>query len=342
MRFGFFVLLFSVFFGLSLEAGGIALNDTVWSYSAGQFSPQAYKSGVESLLAAFEKEREEPIRPGNTGTVALKISTQMGPGLSTPKPLVQALVHSLEKRGFQKDKIFIFDIEAHNLRAAGYLPPLSSKSPNAFDGVAVRFLTPQDLNSKWFYESSLPAVLPEPHPRTHVFKDEKEKELWDRRSFLPMPLISEVDYWINLPVFTANNALGVSGALVNASLWNVNNYERFIKSELNGAVAAAEITAIPELRQKCLFTLASLEHFQYLNGPPFNSGYVEEGTTLWLTTNPVALDYQVFGMINDSRKDRKLSELSSPPRLMGYAKSLGLGEFEPGAIHWVRLKRAEM
>lgn len=293
------------------------------------FTEENYRSAVEKLFLAFEEEEGKSVQPGETGKVGLKISTASGPGLSTPQSLVRAVIASLVSRGFDPAQIFLIDLNEHRLRRSGFLPPLGVEE-RKFEGHPVYVLESGDFYDPiWFYDSPLPPRRGsiEIDYNYEEFRFERPEE--SRRSYLPVPLMLDVDFWINLPTYTDHPALGINGALVNATLWNASNTSRFAHSETSGAAAVAEMAAIPELEEKWLFTIVSLERFQVAGGPAFRSFYTESRPTILLSADPVALDSRMYRKIDEGRKRRDLPKLKVGENLLEYAKQLNLGEIEP-------------
>ena len=293
-----------------------------------------YYTEVERLVTAYEREVGQVIMPSNRAKVALKINTRGRTGLCTPLQLIRAVVEMLEARGYDRRSILIVDDSTHNLREAGVMPKLS-KSTVGFEGCPVLALdTGQYYDADWFYDSPLPPAML--HDSQLFLETRHAKELAEgalaRKSFLPKPLLFEVDFWINLPVGVDDPALGIDGALANATLWNVSNSRRFLVNQATASAAVAEIAAIPELQERLVLNFVSLERYQFIAGPFFNSIYTRTEPLLWMSSDPVALDRLLYDRINAMRLLEGFPEIEPIPRQLPFAASLKLGEFDRDRI----------
>ncbi|MGF1448787.1 MAG: DUF362 domain-containing protein [Opitutales bacterium] len=317
-----------------------AHREVLWEYPLDDFSSKAYAMAVETLIARFEKARGQALEPGDKRRAGLKVYTHSGRGMATPKPLVRAVAAALERRGFTRDEIWIVDESEFQLRQTGYLPPITHGGTR-FEGMPVLALdTRQYYDDRWFYDSPLASREPRLARRLSDGRVAEPEEMTDeeRRSYLPVPLLLEVDFWINLPVFLNAQSLGVSGALANATVWNVDNAQRFLSSGATGPIAVAEIAAIPELLESWVFTIASLEYYQFAGGPVFNANYAGTEEALWLSANPVLMDYLMYLRINRHRERRGLPLIEPVPPMLGYSRSLGVGDERLDATRRIRLE----
>jgi len=300
----------------------------VYEYDLKSYGLPEYEGAVENLLRIFENTNGVQFKPSAKGKVALKVYSDSGPGLSTPEALVEAVVLSLIKRGYERSDIFILGLSARHLRLAGFLPPLSKRS-EYFNRVFVRSLdTGMYYDEDWFYDSPLPAQSAEYwiniEEENSVIQPMDEKA--QRRSLLPMPLMHEVDFWINLPCYSDHPTLGVNGALMNATLWNASNTLRFLKSPATAPVAVAEIGAIPELRETWALNIVSLERYQFVGGPIFNSLYTVGESRVLLSDNPVLLDSMMRERINYHRRKNGFAPLPQDLKILAFSEQLGLGD----------------
>jgi len=298
----------------------------IWEAPLAHFDEGVYAAQVELLFTKYETTSGHKLVPGAKRKVGLKIYSDSGPGLATPVPLVKAVIAALERRGFKQEDIFLVGLNQLRLRMTGYLPSLvTGETP--FKGHKVYVLeSGKFYDPVWFYDSPLPERFDPIFAQKSVEGVEANTTVdQDRKSFLATPLFLDADFWINLPVYTDHPTLGINGALVNATLWNASNTARFFRSPSNAPAAVAEMSAIPELRQTWVFTLASLERFQYIGGPYFNSFYTLSEPKLWLSTDPVALDSLMLEKINQARKENGFKDISDEIRTVDFAEQLGVG-----------------
>ena len=307
-------------------AAKVPLPEPVWQATLAAFDEASYAKQVELLIANYEKVYGKKLVPGLKKKAGLKVYADSGPGMATPVPLVKAVIDALVRRGFDNKDIFLVGLNALRLRMTGYLPSLVSGA-TPFNGNPVYVLeSGRYYDPVWFYDSPLPQrfdpIFAEKQTEGVANTSSKDE---DRKSFLATPLFLDADFWINLPVYTDHPTLGVNGALVNATLWNASNTARFFRSPANAPAAVAEMSAIPELRQTWMFTLTSLQHYQFIGGPFFNSLYSNSEPLLWLSTDPVMLDALVRERMNSLRKKGGFVDISDEIRTLEFAESLGVG-----------------
>ena len=293
-----------------------------------------YMKEVEALLVAYEATVEKKLNPMSRKKVGLKVNTRGGRGLSTQLDLLRSIIAALVKRGFNRENILIVDFSEHKLRQAGILPLLSD-SGDQFDGCPVLALDSRKyFDADWFYDSPLPPVL---ERKSQFFDASKVSSLskisaQKRKSYLPTPLLFDVDFWINIATGVDDPALGIDGALANATLWNVSNSQRFLVNQATASAAVAEIAAIPELRERMILHIMSMECYQFIAGPFFNSIYTRNEQCLRMSSDPIAIDRLLFDRINELRLWEGFPQIDPLPRQFPFAASLGMGIFERSAI----------
>jgi len=314
----------------------------VLEYGLDGFTEKDYAPAVEALFTRFEELTGRRLVPGAKGKVGLKIYSDSGPGLATPIPLVQAVIEALQRRGYKPGNIFLVGLSGLRMRFTGYLPSLvTGDSPFKNHPIYVlesgKFYDPS-----WFYDSPLPTrfdpILNERAAEEAAGGKVQTTVEEDRKSFLDTPLFLDSDFWINLPVYTDHPVLGINGALVNATLWNASNTLRFFRSPANAPAAVAEMAAIPELRTTWIFSLVSLERYQFIGGPYFNSLYTRSEPRLWLSADPVMLDALMLKRIDRGRLEDGFKEIDSDGlRMLEFAEQLGVGSDNTDTVQWLRM-----
>jgi hypothetical protein len=313
-------------------------HDPVWEAELPAFDDASYSSAIEALISSFEKATGKALVPGVKKKVGLKVYTDSGPGLQTPAPMVRAVIAALQRRGFENKNIFIVVLNSLRARMTGYLPSLvTGKTP--FEGNPIYVLeSGRFYDPVWFYDSPLPErfdpVFAAAQTRDSNNSSTKDE---DRKSFLDTILFLEADFWINMPVYTDHPILGINGALVNATLWNASNTARFFRSPATAPAAVAEMSAIPELRETWMCTIASLQEYQYIGGPYFNSLYTRSEPRVWLSNDPVMMDSLMRDRIDRARRKEGFEPISDDIRTLEDAESLGVGSTRTAGVHIIRV-----
>jgi len=319
-----------------------AVRAPVWEVNVQDFSDASYRQAVELLLQDYEKKIGHRLVPGAKKKVGLKIYADSGPGLATPFGLVRALIASLEARGYTRQGIFLVGLNPLRLRMTGFLPSFSTgQAP--FPGHPVYVLeSGKFYDPSWFYDSPLPSRF-DPVSNEHAAKvaaggKNTSTTEEDRKSFLATPLFLDADFWINLPVYTDHPVLGVNGSLVNATLWNASNTFRFFKSPATAPAALAEMAAIPELHEGWALNIVSLQLYQFIGGPYFNSLYTISEPKLWMSADPVVLDALMLEKLNLARKHTGFDPIDDEEtRMLDFAQQLGVGSRDTAKVQWIRL-----
>lgn len=312
----------------------------IWEAPLGEV--RAYAPAVAALLNQYETRMDFRLLPSERGKVGLKVNSRGGRGLSTPLDLLRALITELESRGFEREDILIVDYSAHTMRQARIMPPLSAEV-GRFEGCPVIALdTELYYDDDWFYDSPLPPTLqqePQLFGQSGGGSRALQEGMQERKSFLASPLLFEVDFWFNLAVAVDDPAIGIDAALANATLWNVSNSQRFLVNTATASAAIAEIAAIPELQERLLLHFISLDRYQFIGGPRFNSIYSRSEPLLWMSSDPVAMDRIFYDKLNALRLIEGFPEIRPLPRQLPFAASLGLGTFDRNQI---RIERVEV
>ncbi len=305
----------------------------IWEHKLVDFSDADYRYAIEQLFQNYEKTTGHKLVPGPKKKVGLKIYADSGPGLATPFGLVRGVIAALEKRGFASENIFLVGLNPLRLRLTGFLPSLATGQV-PFPGHPVYVLeSGKFYDPVWFYDSPLPsrfdpitndrAVEAAAGGKSTTTTEE------DRKSFLATPLFLDADFWINLPVYSDHPVLGVNGALVNATLWNASNTFRFFKSPATAPAAVAEMAAIPELREGWVLNIVSLQLYQFIGGPYFNSLYTVSEPWLLMSSDPVLLDAYMLDRLNTARRKNGFAPISDDDaRMLDFAQQLGVGSMD--------------
>ena len=85
------------------------------------------------------------------------------------------------------------------------------------------------------------------------------------------------------------------------------------------------MSAIPELRQTWICTISSLQIYQFIGGPYFNSLYTRSEPLVWLSDDPVIMDSLMRARMNYWRRREGFEDISDDIRTLEFAEMLGVG-----------------
>lgn len=274
--------------------------------------------------------------------VGIKVNP-VGPGtISTHHEVVNALIHWLVAGGLRRRNIIIWDRFDYMLKDAGFTPErypeVGIEGLQTMDEAAAMGKT-QD-NSRWLKPDG-----------THVSVDNFDEEAYywvdvegpkdnaylnqhvfnGKFSYFGKLLTKRLTKIINVPVFK-NTGNGISMATKNLGYGAVCNTNR-----LHGPLffdVNTEVMAFPAIRDKLVLNVTDGLRAQYEGGPEYEAKYAYWLKTLYLSTDPFALDMVCHQAIVAKRKSMgvKVNEHPKFTEYLRYAERLGLGVVGPDKI----------
>ena len=279
--------------------------------------------------------------------VGLKVNP-VGPGLISTRPeLVAAVIDWLEDGGLPRSNIIIWDRFDDMLRDAGF-------TPERFPGVGIEGLQTMDEaaaagetkdNSRWqakdgrhlsednfdrevYYWADVEAPQDAAYLNQHVFNG--------KYSYFGKLLTKKLTKIINLAVFK-NTGNGISMATKNigyGAICNTNRLHKPLFFNVN-----TEVHAFPVIRDKLVLNINDGLRAQYDGGPGPESKFIYTLATLFLATDPFALDMVCHNALVAKRKSMevKVNEHPMYTEYLRYAQRLGLGRVDGPGLRHVRV-----
>jgi len=248
--------------------------------------------------------------------VGIKVNTQCGLLQSTRPEVVDAIVDGLRAAGVRPANIVIWDRDASKLRAAGYTVGVQSS------GVCVADVLPDTgWDPKIFYDSKVVGRL--------IWGDlmfGKEGNILSTQSHLPKLLTQTITKLIDVPVLQDNDACGLAGCLYNVSVQTVDNNRRFESTGQGESIAIVSICAMPVVRAKLTLCVMDGLVGGYAGGPEFSPEFSWPYGGLYFSRDPVALDAVALKLLEDKRREQKISPIGVLGQHVGVAGEVGLGQ----------------
>jgi uncharacterized protein (DUF362 family) len=231
--------------------------------------------------------------------VGIKINPVGQPYVCSSPEMLSAIAEALRSAGVKSGNIIVFERYRENLETAGIAKWLPAGVTMAFAAPSVA--TPQHelegYDPKHFVD--LPGITLPDNPAA-------------TRSYAAQFITQRVTKLINLPVLKTHNAAGVTMALKNLSHGLVNNVARSHDGpELRIAEFIPPVIAMPVIRRKTVLTILDATRGLWDGGPAvMTPNAVWEHKTIYLGTDPVAIDRIGVELIDERRALRKFPPLN--------------------------------
>jgi len=243
------------------------------------------------------------VKPGEV--VGLKVNTIAGPRLSTHVVLVEAICERLKQAGVKPSNIIVWDRWNHELERAGYN---ISDDPN---GVRVMGTDSKDVGY-----------------------DDDVLSFGAANSRLSKFLTRTCDCMINVPILKNHSGAGVTLAMKN--MYGVNHNPDSLHAD-NCCPGVADLYMLPPIREKFRFVVADAMTACFEGGPGFKPQYAWKYNGIMVASDPVAIDYTAWRIIDRKRAERGLKPLAdsgTPPNYIAVAADARhrLGTNDPNRI----------
>jgi len=240
--------------------------------------------------------------------VAIKVNCLGGANLSTRPGLVQAIIDSLLAVGVKPENIIVFDRKSRELALAGFKLSQTAGKPIV-----------AGTDELGDYDANLT----------------RQGAIASRLSKIVSTMCTAI---INVPILKDHKIVGVSAALKNyfGVIDNPNKYH-----DSAGDPYVPHCFMIPAIWGKDRLTVCDALTASFHGGPGYDPKGVWRPSCIMVATDPVALDYLAWFMIEQQRQQQGLKPLAQEGRKPEYiytAAKLGLGIKYPAETKVIDLR----
>jgi Domain of unknown function (DUF362) len=279
--------------------------------------------------------------------VGIKVCTNGAPLFSTHPAVVNAIAAGLADAGVPRQNIIVWDREEHLLKVAGYQAKSAGYrlmwSEGNYDPKAV---ITSPISGKLIYGDLMfmartPDVL-RGEPREDTDQKAKKRprtinNLSDE-SHLSTVLTRVVTKVINVPVLSDNIYCGLSGALFNMTIQNLDSWRRLVQEPISGDPSIPEAYADPRVGDKVVFQIMDGLIALYAGAPMGDANYAVHYGTLFASKDPVAMDAVALQRIDEWRARGQMEPASKTAKYIQTAFSYGLGNADLSKIEVVDVR----
>jgi len=269
--------------------------------------------------------------------VGIKVSANGAPLFSTRPAVVQAIVNGLREAGVSPDNIVVWDREEELLKRAGFHSRVGDyrvlwSEGNYDPQVALSSPVSGQLiyGDLFFVGKNLPKLKEE----LKLEEDNKKRGLpanISNESHVSKVLTKVVTKVINVPVLADNIYCGLSGAMFNMTVQNVDNWRRLVQPPDEGE-SIPEMYSDPRIGQKIVLTIMDGLVALYAGAPFGDANYAIHFGTIYASKDPVAIDAVASKQLDKWRVDAKMDPVSKTAKYVETAASMQLGNADLGRI----------
>lgn len=269
-------------------------------------------------------------------TVGIKVAAAPGRMAGTHPAVVRAIAQGLQAAGVPAAHIVVWDRNREDLVNAGFasddrdfrlqwIDPTTGYDPAAT-------LTAPILGKLIWGDSK--------------FGDRKGTRIEDlisrgqqlsSTSYYAAILSKKVTKVVNVPSLCDSYMTGLNGAIANMTLWNVDNWRRFIQEPQFGNPYLAEIYADPMVGEKVVLTVMDGLAVQFAGGPFLNPNFTRPYFTIFASKDPVAIDATAVRLIDEYRTLNQLPKIEGTAGHVQTAQSMGIGNADDASIEQIRV-----
>jgi uncharacterized protein (DUF362 family) len=254
----------------------------------GKTDPRRMAALLDSAMTRFfdKKNAVDPwkmlVKPGQV--VGLKINVAGRAPLSTNSVLVDAICERLQQAGIKPYDIIVWDKTNLDLKKGNYTP---TDQPGRVRYMGCDIAGYEDTPESFGVVSSRLAKI----------------------------LTRMCDVVINVPILKDHMIAGVTASLKNM-YGVIHNPRECHGNQCNPYVA--DVNMLPTIRKKVRFTICDATSACYHGGPGYKPEYVWQPNSLIVASDPVALDYTAWQIIDRKRVEKGLKTLEGDGRLPKY------------------------
>jgi uncharacterized protein (DUF362 family) len=262
--------------------------------------------------------------------VGIKVCANGAPLFSTHPEVVETIIDGLRQAGVPPENIVVWDREAKLLQRAGFhFHKGSYRVMWNEDNYDPQVALTSPVTGRLIYGDLLFVGKPRLRLKNELDENEKNKRFFpanmSNESHLSLVLSKVVTKVINVPVLSDNVYCGLSGALYNMTVQNVDNWRRLIDERVRGDPEIAEMYADPRISEKVVLHIMDGLVALYAGAPFGDTNYAIQFGTIYASKDPVALDAVAAKQLDGCRVSAKMDPASKIAKYIQTASQFQIG-----------------